>query len=546
MGSMLWLLICLSSQLTEADSPPVPIAIPTFHCIGLYWSPPGGSAEKVVEIRYRLKGKKQWEPGLPMRYNPIEGTDLDLADYRGSLVNLKPGNEYEIELTLSGTNTKAVLTAQTWSEHFPIARIIRVPGGNQPLEIRESGSPEGYLVFDGQGATIDVGHRSNYCVRIDASYVIVRNFQLKGAGTADPPLRGVCGAILIEGGQNIVIEDCDISDWGRLDPQTGFGRDCDSGIYSRASSVARLVVQRCRIHHPTWTTNPWDDRFQRHTTGPQCISLFNTAGNHVIRYNEFFSDLEHMYNDTLGGGSNGSYRGAPGPDSDVYGNIVSHCWDDAIEVEGGNRNVRVWGNYITQAFMGIGNAATSIGPLYVWRNIFGRCQRNLDIPGAHFVKMGYADSEDWMTGHMYFFHNTVFDEGGWLPQGGLGGGRILKHVISRNNVLHIRSERGQSIGIHPHSIDIDADYDLYNGRIPPGQEKHGVRGIPKYVAGAGFDKTTGTGVFQLAEDNPGVEAGIFIPNFTPSFRGRAPDVGAHQRGEPPMRFGLAAAEGSPQ
>ena len=90
-------------------------------------------------------------------------------------------------------------------------------------------------------------------------------------------------------------------------------------------------------------------KFRNHTPGPQCISLFNTAGNHVIRYNECFSDLEHMYNDVIGGGSNGSFRGSPGPDSDIYGNLVSHCWDDGLEVEGGSRNVRVWGNYITQA-----------------------------------------------------------------------------------------------------------------------------------------------------------------------------------------------------
>ena len=103
--------------------------------------------------------------------------------------------------------------------------------------------------------------------------------------------------------------------------------------------------------------------------GPQCISLFNTAGNHVIRYNECFSDLEHMYNDVIGGGSNGSFRGSPGPDSDIYGNLISHCWDDGLEVEGGSRNVRVWDNYITQCMMMIGNAPASIGPLYIWRNV---------------------------------------------------------------------------------------------------------------------------------------------------------------------------------
>jgi len=50
-----------------------------------------------------------------------------------------------------------------------------------------------------------------------------------------------------------------------------------------------------------------------------------------------------MYNDGIGGGSNGSFLGSPGKDSDIYRNVVSHCWGDGLEVEGGSCNVRVWG-----------------------------------------------------------------------------------------------------------------------------------------------------------------------------------------------------------
>ena len=111
-------------------------------------------------------------------------------------------------------------------------------------------------------------------------------------------------------------------------------------------------------------------------------------------HNECFFDLEHMCNDMIGGGSNGSFHGSPGPASDIYGNIVSHCWDDGLEVEGGSRNVRVWGNYITQAMLGIGNAAASSGPLYIWGSVYGRSQRSPDAPGLNFLKMGYAGSDE--------------------------------------------------------------------------------------------------------------------------------------------------------
>jgi hypothetical protein len=525
----------------EARAAQEPFAIPTFHCLGLYWSPPGGAADKPVLVRYRPQGTSAWQEALPMRYHPIAGTDEDLTDYRGSIVHLTPGTNYEVELTLAGTSTTARVSAATWSEEFPVGEIVRVPSSQQPLAITQSGTPGAWRVYDGRGATIDVRHKHDVCITIDASYVIVRGFTLKGAGDANRVTGPGAHAIVINGGENIVIEDCDISDWGRLNPKTGFGFNMESGIYSRSPTLKRLVVQRCRIHSPAFDGSNWSEPvYPTHSAGPQAISLFNTAGNHVIRYNECTSDLEHMYNDIIGGGSNGSFKGAPGPDSDVYGNIVTHCWDDGLEIEGGNRNTRVWGNYIEQAMMGIGNAATSIGPLYIWRNIFARSQARPEAGGGNFLKMGFAGGEQWMTGTMYIFHNTVFPGDGWLPTGGLGGSRIVKHTTSRNNILHVREPRNHSLSSNPANIGNSYDFDLYNGQIPPGVEQHGVRGEPVYMANAGFDRARKSGVFQLAPDSPGAGAGEWIPNFSEGPRNRPPDMGAHPRGAPPMRFGVGA------
>ena len=292
-----------------------PIAIPTFHCLGLYWSPPGGAADKEVKVHYRRQGASEWKEALPMRYNPIPKTDEDLTDYRGSIVHLKPATAYEVQFTLAGTQTTTNLTAITWSEEFPAGETVRVTNQNTPLAIAESGTPTAWRVYDGRGATIDVRHQHDSCVTINASYVILRGFTLKGAGAASNTSRSTIGAIRIEGGHDIVIEGCDVSDWGRLNPKTGFGFDYDAAIYSNSKTLKRLIVQRCKLHHPTFDGSTWyEPTYPTHTMGPQCITLFNTAGNHVIRYNEFWSDLEHMYNHIVGGGSNGSFRGSPGPD----------------------------------------------------------------------------------------------------------------------------------------------------------------------------------------------------------------------------------------
>ena len=82
-----------------------PLAIATFHCLGLYWSPPGGAADKEVLVRYRQQGAAAWKEALPMRYNPIPNTDEDLTDYRGSIVHLARPPPMKIQLTLAGTST---------------------------------------------------------------------------------------------------------------------------------------------------------------------------------------------------------------------------------------------------------------------------------------------------------------------------------------------------------------------------------------------------------------------------------------------------------
>jgi len=53
---------------------------------------------------------------------------------------------------------------------------------------------------------------------------------------------------------------------------------------------------------------------------------------------------------------------------------------------------------------------------------------------------------------------------------------------------------------------------------------------------------TKTGRFQLAPSSPDAGAGHPIPNFSDGYAGTAPDMDAHQRGAPPMRFGIAAAQ----
>ncbi|MCL2648874.1 MAG: right-handed parallel beta-helix repeat-containing protein [Phycisphaerales bacterium] len=540
------------SFVSAADSPSQASATTacTFHCLSLYWTPEGGQAGKQVLVKFREAGSQTWREGLPMRYNPINDwkkpgtkTPESQGDYRGSIVNLKPGTAYEIKLTLEGTDLTTDLKASTWSENFPIASTVKCPGGNATFEINKSGTPNGYVLYDGTGSTIDTNNQSDMGINVNAEYIIIRGFTIKNVKT---------NGINIERGNHIVIESCDISKWGSEDKEhVGYGIEMNAGIYCKKDrNMHAVVIQRCKIHNPNWNTNSWAEdhipgQDSKHPGGPQTIVFWEPEGNNVIRYNECWSDADHYYNDTMGGAFNGSYRGWPGRDSDIYGNYIANCWDDGIEIEGGGQNVRCWNNYIENTMMMIANAANSIGPLYIWQNVTGRSYTK---PGSefnpkhgNFMKMGYADSIEWMSGHMYVFNNTIFQGPENNASDGPGGSaRIIKHCVTRNNIFHSRPDDTHSISTEKRNADNDFDYDLISHRVPADSEKNGIKGLPKYAEGSGFNFETKTGSFHLSPDSPGYRKALVIPNFLEPINGNPPDVGAHQSGTPPMVFGVKA------
>jgi hypothetical protein len=283
--------------------------------------------------------------------------------------------------------------------------------------------------------------------------------------------------------------------------------------------------------------------------GAQGTTFFDTGGNHVFRYNEIYSDNFHQYNDGFGGGSNFSYAGAPNRDSDIYGNRVSECWDDAIESEGANCNVRIWGNDLTNTFVKIAIASVSVGPIYLWRNVAGTARSSPfgstdEADHGPFLKAGAGRRDQFNGGRIFVFHNTLLQPA--PPRGlrktlgcnvGLSsyGGTVL-NLVSRNNLLDVVSDTDCSIGNNTTDPSNDFDYDLYNGRIdgPPHSEPHGLLGKPTYASRSGPWR------FSLAPNSPGRDAALRLPNFNDSFTGPAPDLGAQEAGTPPMEFGVNA------
>ena len=524
-----------------------PWAVPTFECLGLYY--PSATDQGPCQVQFRQGDRRKWNDALPLIYDSRE------RQYRGSMVGLTPDTQYLIRLRCGGETVE--LPSRTRSERIPIGKTTHLTGGelDQPLRVTVSGSANAWhLVTPAPDAktVIDVFNLHDNCIEVAADYVIIRGLELKNAGKH---------AVLIRKNvQNVVVEDCHMTQWGRVGGARIWGvfHGSDSAIYAERGSGG-LVLQRNLIEHPRSGANDWESG---HPDGPQGISLWNSSGGNVIRYNTIRSTEDHGFNDGIGGGSNFSFQGSPNRDSDIYGNIVANCWDDAIESEGANMNVRIWSNYLDQTFTFIATAATSMGPLYIYRNVFGRSRiSHQDSSGGTIIKTAgvrrsiTVDGEevpgDW--GRRYILHNTALQPNGALD---VFSGHGLCNAISRNNLFRVRgrtypraSDRGPS---NDFRNDLTGGYlggGFVRSMFVPSERLEWFLAptVPNIKWGkvsysrSGKEFTITDPVVQIR--NPAIDSGARLSGFNDDFQGTAPDMGAFESGNPPLRFGRDAAPG---
>ena len=509
------------------------IAIPTYESVGLYWQSPGGSAG--CEVKYRKWGTTAWAQGLAMWYDSRD------AQCRGSLVGLAPGTDYQVEFNLPGQAATRGLVFKTWANQLPVAKTITVPAGSGTFNVAESGTASGYVVYDGKGATLDAANGAQYNVSINASYVIVRGLVLKGA---------IQDAIRISPTvHDVIIEDNDMSGWGRT-RDGKWGADMDSAVRAVCSTetLTRVTIQRNKMHDPRYSANSWSDG---HPAGPQGITFSYCGGNHVIRHNEIYSTGGNRFNDGMGGEDNFSKTGFPNADSDIYGNRITGTWDDGIEAEGANENVRIWGNYMDRTATGVATTVTSVGPVYIFRNVWNRntFYQGITNPDNDDRQPLFKSGSDASLGdgRRYLFHNTMLQAtqsgsqyglGGGAGVGGTGSTQPINNTVSMNNIYHLWKPNGAMYQVGKNNQFAN---DLYNGNPGEAVYVNGMQGTPVYASGNGWQSEAG-GMYQLASTSPGYGRGAKIANFNDGVA--APDVGAHQSGTAAMKFGVAGSAGS--
>lgn len=529
----LTLLLCVTASLALVAQKPNPATeayrsglfvhkaatVSTFESISIEL-PFHGDANRnaFCDVRFRPQGDTAWRQGLRLftdHITPEKG-------FRGSLVLLKPSTNYQIHLRYTdpeGGSGDTTIVAKTWDEGFPTGSVTMVKAGAKSFKV-ESGTPAAYRVYDGgANKTLVDANNAPFCIDLEgASYVILRNLRLTGSDQH---------AIRIKNAHHIVVEDCEVFEWGRPGEWCQIDNRArrDGAIYIEHSN--QVVVQHNNIHDPRGTTCDWRTA---HPNGPRGIFLNDTVNQSVFRYNRIAGSDAHYYDDLITGDTDGS-----GSDLDIYGNVISHAWDDGIEIEGKNKNIRVWGNVVRKVFQGLAadnNFHLFYGPVYVWRNVFTDLYTKPAADGSPSTGNGFKLENTTGLGGMYIFNNTFLGAAGHVrPRQGISNGPQY-NLTALNNIFDVDKDEFHQDKVKSGSL---FDYNAYSGSnklfAPAGFEQHGL-----FKTKMAYTQE-GDWNFYPATGSVAADAGIVIPNFADSYSGTAPDLGAVEKDAWEMKVG---------
>jgi len=519
-------MILLASACSRAENATTPGEIttpyPTVTNLAAEWHIQGDdNLNGVVQVRFREAGAEKWRAAMPLRRVPAGASRGTSPIFRwknkhsGSIFDLKPNTEYEIELKLKDPDGgEAEKTVKVRTRPVPRGsggQITELPAGEHGvLETQDGqpGRPRIYRSADGKAVYKRVNMRNRKWVIVEG--VTIRDTE--GGRSAK--------AVVMNGASNCVVRRCNIR---AVYGVTAYRPGC-TNCY-----IADNVIEG---------TTPWTEPAMGASGKNIGEGIQVTGPGNVICYNKVtgFRDCISTMED----------RGTVNQVCiDIYNNDVYTGSDDGIEADFCFNNCRVMRNRLTNCYVQLSSQPGLGGPTYFIRNSM--------YNGVHAAFKFKRNSRGDVA-----LHNTIVKIGT-----GLGGNAPMDFAYFRNNLAIGGPDQGKRWGGYgagrPAGARIGSpgshssfDYDAVGvwkvpyratigGKSFSEVEPHGVKIDMSVFDGVEFPERVVPGFeAQDLRPRPGtpvIDAALLIPNVNDDFEGGGPDIGAHEAGRPLPHYG---------
>jgi len=528
---------------------------PTLTSIGIRMPVTGDdNYNAAVSVRYRKAGSTAWLQSVSLyrlRPETVVSTFPIAAQFAGAVVDLRAGSTYEIELHISdpdGFDQTISLTGAT--RPVPVG-----PATPRQVNVNSASTLATALATALPGDVITL-----------ADGVYSGLFGIMASGTLTNPIviRGTSrDNTIVDGGNCLACNVLEVyGSYVQIENLTL--RNAERALRFQGAGTTGNVLRRARITNvkmgigakPNQTDYyiadniiegrlPWPLIYSDDGGAKGGSDGITMSGNgHIVAHNQISGFADSIKNEMFGWGA-----------SDIYGNDILWCYDNAVELDEGNGNIRFARNRLTNTYMPVSIQPGLAGPFYIYRNVsVNSVSEQLKIHGRAVTPLEH-------TNGLFVFNNTFVSSTVNLR---MDGDTPVHHVTLMNNLFIGPSVARFGYAFNWYGPVDDAVFN-YNGYFPDGAFTLAMRENASNLAGFQALGREVNGKFlqgqifangmigganwltqlpppdmSLATNSPAVDSGAVIPGISSAFQGQAPDMGALESGCPVPVYGVRA------